>query len=158
MRVAVDQKMIDEFALIPASYVYLLRTRQGHQEVLLQLRQNTGWKDGHWAAGAAGHVDRGETAVEAALREAREEIGVEISDLRFEACMQQTRHAGSVDERVDFYFSAHTWTGTPRIMEPERCGGLRWFSLNALPDSVVDYEMVALRSLGTDQRFLTFGF
>lgn len=38
------------FALIPASYVYLRRDDQ----VLLQQRINTGYMDGHWAAGAAG--------------------------------------------------------------------------------------------------------
>ena len=35
-------------------------------EVLLQLRQNTGYMDDHWAAAAAGHVERGETAYDAA--------------------------------------------------------------------------------------------
>ena len=38
------------YSLIPASYVYLLRDGA----VLLQLRQNTGYMDGYWAAGAAG--------------------------------------------------------------------------------------------------------
>ena len=35
----------------------------------------------HWAAAAAGHVERGETALEAARREALEEIGVSGLDL-----------------------------------------------------------------------------
>src|SRR5688500_5610066 len=113
-------EMTSPFALIPASYVFLLRACDGHDEVLLQLRRNTGWMDGHWAAGVAGHVDRGETASAAAIREGREELGIDIIDLRFEACMQQTRHAGLIDERIDFFFSARTWIGTPRIMEPER--------------------------------------
>lgn len=50
------------FALVPASYVYLLRG----DDVLLQQRQNTGYMDGYWVAGAAGHVDPGETARQAA--------------------------------------------------------------------------------------------
>ena len=45
--------------------------------MLLQLRQNTGFMDGHWAAAAAGHVEKGETAYDAARREAAEEIGVD---------------------------------------------------------------------------------
>ena len=60
------------YSLIPASYVYLLRDGA----VLLQLRQNTGYMDGYWAAAAAGHVERGETAYDAAQREAHEELGI----------------------------------------------------------------------------------
>ena len=60
--------MIDRFVVVPASYLFLLRD----DEVLLQLRQNTGFMDGHWAAAAAGHVERGETAYDAVRREAAE--------------------------------------------------------------------------------------
>ena len=64
--------MSDRFVLVPASYVYLLREGDAGTEVLLQLRQGTPYMDGHWAAAAAGHVERGETAYDAARREALE--------------------------------------------------------------------------------------
>ena len=51
--------MTDRFVVVPASYVYLLREADGATEVLLQLRQGTPYMDGHWAAAAAGHVERG---------------------------------------------------------------------------------------------------
>ena len=44
------------FVVVPAAYVFLLRARARHR-VLLQLRQNTGYMDDHWAAAAAGHVE-----------------------------------------------------------------------------------------------------
>ena len=40
------------FSVVPAAFVLLLRDGK----VLLQLRQNTGFMDGHWACAAAGHV------------------------------------------------------------------------------------------------------
>jgi 8-oxo-dGTP diphosphatase len=46
----------DRFRVVPAAYVFLLRAgipESGADEVLLQLRQNTGYMDGHWAAAAA---------------------------------------------------------------------------------------------------------
>jgi 8-oxo-dGTP pyrophosphatase MutT (NUDIX family) len=87
--------VIDRFRVVPASYVFLLRPAGADRgdEVLLQLRQHTGYMDGHWAAAAAGHVERGETAYDAARREAREEIGVDLGDLSFLTSMQRTQHA-----------------------------------------------------------------
>jgi 8-oxo-dGTP diphosphatase len=152
--------VIDRFRLVPAAYVFLLRAGSPDgDEVLLQLRQNTGYMDDHWAAAAAGHVERGETAYDAARREAREEIGVELGDLAFVTSMQRTRHAAPIDERIDFFFTGRRWTGEPRIIEPAKCAALEWFSLDALPDPVVPHERVVLDGLGTGlESYTTFGF
>ena len=79
--------------------------------MLLQLREGTGYMDGHWAAAAAGHVERGETAYDAARREAAEEIDVHDLELTFLTAMQRTAHADPIDERIDFFFSARSWSG-----------------------------------------------
>ncbi len=151
--------MLDRFTVVPAAYVFLLREGPaGAPEVLLQLRQNTGYMDDLWAAAAAGHVERGETAYDAAHREAAEELGIEGLDLRFELTMQRTATGEPIDERVDFFFTATTWSGEPRIMEPRKCADLRWCSLDALPDDVVPHEALALASLGRGVPYLTFGF
>ena len=152
--------MVDRFRVVPASYVFLLRpAASGDDEVLLQLRQNTGYMDGHWAAAAAGHVERGETAYDAARREAREELGIEVPHLDFVTAMQRTRHAEPIDERIDFFFSARAWTGEPRIVEPTKAAALEWFSLDRLPDPVVPHERVVLDGLGTGlESYTTFGF
>ena len=64
------------FRVVPAAYVLLLRPAgSGPDEVLLQLRQHTGFMDGHWACAAAGHVEAGESVLAAAVREAAEELG-----------------------------------------------------------------------------------
>ena len=146
------------FAVVPASYVYLLRDGAGGPEVLLQLRRGTGYMDEHWAAAAAGHVERGETAYDAARREAREELGIEAVELVFETTMHRTAHGEPVDERVDFFFTARAWAGEPTIVEPEKCAELRWCRLDELPEPVVPHERVALEHLGTDARYLTHGF
>ena len=116
--------------------------------------------DGHWAAAAAGHVERGETAYDAARREAAEEIDVHDLDLTFLTAMQRTAHADPIDERIDFFFSARSWTGEPRIVEPAKCADLRWFRLDALPDPVVPHEHTALRGLraGVLAAYTSHGF
>ena len=148
------------FVVVPASYVFLLRDGADGVEVLLQLRQNTGYMDDHWAAAAAGHVEQGETAYDAARRETLEEIGVEDVALEFVTSMQRTRGGEPIDERVDFFFTARSWRGEPRIVEPEKCADLRWCPLDRLPDPVVPHELMVLQAVrgGAAPPYTTFGF
>jgi 8-oxo-dGTP diphosphatase len=156
---------LDRFVVVPAAYVFLLRdgalsSGGGGPEVLLQLRQNTGFMDDHWAAAAAGHVEKGETAYDAAHREAREEIDVGDLALTFLTAMQRTRGGEPIDERIDFFFSARSWSGTPRIVESGKCAALEWFPLSALPDPVVPHELQVLHGIieGEIPSYTTFGF
>ena len=159
-------KGIDQrFVVVPASYVFLLRDgaqppARGGTEVLLQLRRGTGYMDDHWAAAAAGHVERGETAPDAARREALEELGVSDLALEFVTSMQRTGGGEPIDERIDFFFTARSWSGTPRIVEPDKSGGLEWFPLSGLPDPVVPHELKVLRGIieGELPAYTTFGF
>jgi 8-oxo-dGTP pyrophosphatase MutT (NUDIX family) len=156
----VSTTAVDRFVVVPASYVFLLRDGLSGTEVLLQLRRNTGYMDDHWAAAAAGHVEQGETAYDAARREALEEIAVTDLDLSFVTAMQRTRGGEPIDERIDFFFTARSWAGEPRIVEPEKCAELRWCALTDLPDPVVPHELSVLDDLrsGTTTAYSTFGF
>jgi len=151
---------LDRFVVVPAAYVFLLRDGVGEPEVLLQLRQNTGFMDDHWAAAAAGHVEKGETAYDAARREAREEIDVDDLSLSFATAMQRTRGGEPIDERIDFFFTARSWSGTPRIVEPAKCADLAWFPLSELPEPVVPHELAVLQGIIGDDlaSYTTFGF
>lgn len=150
--------MPDRFTVVPASYLYLLREGDHGTEVLLQLRQGTGYMDGHWAAAAAGHVERRESAVDAVRRETAEELGLSGIEPVFELTMQRTQGGAAIDERVDFFSTCRSWVGEPRLMEPDKAAELGWFPLTALPDPTVPHEQVALTHLGGSTRFLALGF
>jgi 8-oxo-dGTP pyrophosphatase MutT (NUDIX family) len=150
--------------VVPAAYVVLLRDgTDGSAEVLLQLRSGTGYMDGHWACAAAGHVERGESVVQAAVREAAEELGLDVdaSDLTPLCGMHRTAGDGNdVNERSDFFFTLRRWRGDARIREPRKAVDLRWFPLAELPDPVVPHELVVLEAVraGVVPAFFTVGF
>ena len=157
--------MPTDLRVVPAAYVYLLRTPPGrevgaHTEVLLQLRQNTGFRDGFWAAGAAGHLDQGETPHTAAARETTEELGLHDVALEPLAAMARTGDGDPLDERVDYFFTARSWSGEPRILEPRKCAELRWCRLDALPDPTVPHEahVLGLLAAGPVPPVLHHGF
>lgn len=151
--------MTDRFRVVPAAYVLLVRGTS----VLLQLRAATGYMDGWWAAGAAGHVERGESVHQAAVRETREELGVVVdpADLEPMCVLHRTASSGApIDERVDFFFAARRWTGEPTTLEPAKSGGLAWYDLAELPETVVPHERRVLTAWrdGTLAPVLAFGF
>ena len=129
---------MDRFWVVPAAYVVVRRA----DEVLLLLRANTGYMDGYWAV-PAGHVERGESAIAAAVRELKEEVGIDVepADLVPVTAMHRTGGNGDpIDERVDFFFMASKWTGEPRLMEPDKAAALEWYALDKLPDPLVPHE------------------
>ena len=148
---------------MPAAYVLLRRSVDGREQVRLQLRRGTGYMDGHWAAAAAGHVEAGESVLEAAAREAAEELGIAIGPASLVPLCAMHRTVaprGPVDERVDFFFECREWEGEPSTQEADKSADLRWFDLDGLPDPVVPHELQVVTALrdGTLQPVVTHGF
>ena len=151
--------MSQSFFVVPSAYVLLRRGRK----VLLQLRQNTGYMDGHWACGAAGHVEANESVQQAAVRESWEELNVEVGVAELEpvCAMHRTGRSGDpTSERVDFFFTVDTWHGSPRIAEPSKASDLRWHDLAGLPPNIVPHERVVLDGIrnGDLPSIVQFGF
>ena len=136
--------MRDKFPV--AVHLFLVRG----DEVLLLRRFNTGYEDGKYSV-VAGHVDAGETVTQTAIREAREEVGVEVrpQDLEVVGVM----HRKSEDERIDFFLVATAWSGELVNREMDKCDELRWASMDALPVDVIPYVR---RGLANYQREVWF--
>jgi 8-oxo-dGTP pyrophosphatase MutT (NUDIX family) len=117
--------------------------------------------DDHWAAAAAGHVEQGESVFETAAREAFEELGVGDLELTPLCAMHRTGRSGDpIDERVDYFLLATSWSGEPRILEADKAADLRWFGLHDLPTPVVPHELQVLEAFrdGTLAPIVTHGF
>lgn len=140
---------VHSFTLVPAAYVLLLRAEaSGQTRLLLQLRHNTGYMDGHWACGAAGHVESGESVTGTALRELREELGIEADPASLVplTAMHRSNDPGgaALEQRVDFFFTLRSWSQDPRILEPGKTAALEWFRLDGLPEPMPPHERYLL--------------
>ncbi len=137
--------MGEHFKALSAVFPVIFRTQEGKRQVLLAQRANTDYMDGLWDFAGSGHVEEGETAVQALVRECREETGtaVDPAHVRF---AHLSHRLGLQGERTyyDLYFFVDSFQEEPRIAEPEKCADLRWFNLEALPRDMIPIRRDAL--------------
>lgn len=150
--------MRERYKTASAVMLFLVREQNGKREILLQKRQNTGYADGMWDCGAAGHVEMGETMRMAMIREAAEELGVTLSpaDVWFATLTHKTSPDGTA--YVNIFFCAECGEAEPRICEPEKCAELRWFSLDALPENLLEDRRAALENFRRGIPYSEFGW
>jgi len=143
--------MSARFRLVSAVHLFLL---DGGRLLLLR-RFQTGYEDGMYSV-VAGHLDGDETVMAAAIREAHEEVGVDLApdDVQVMGVM----HRRSDDERIDWFVTCTRWTGTPRNAEPDKCDDLRWADPRALPENVIPYVRRAIENYLAGRWFDSFGF
>jgi ADP-ribose pyrophosphatase YjhB (NUDIX family) len=121
--------------------VHLLFFRNS-DEILLLKRQNTGFEDGKWSV-VAGRIDGQEEVKTAAIREAREESGVEINPSELEIIGVMHRKNADM-EWIDFFLNVYSWNGQIVNAEPNKCEELKWFKLTELPDNMIPYVRRAI--------------
>jgi 8-oxo-dGTP pyrophosphatase MutT (NUDIX family) len=143
--------MSPRFRLVSAVHLFLL---QGGQVLVLR-RHQTGYEDGNYSV-VAGHLEGNETVVAAAVREAREEVGIELApqDVHVVGVM----HRRSTDERVDWFATCERWTGAVRNAEPAKCDDLRWVNPEALPSNTIPYVRRAIENYRSGRWFDSFGW
>ncbi len=104
-------------------------------EILLTKRsKNTRNEHGKWEA-PGGQVHFGETRKQAIKREIKEELGV---DIQITGVLNVADEILNKDKQhwLPTTFLVKIKRGKPRIMEPEKCDGIGWFSLNKIPKNL----------------------
>ncbi len=143
--------MTQRFKMIASAYLFLVNDGK----ILLSRRFHTGYEDGNYSV-PAGHVEDGETLIECLIREAKEEIGIEIE--KKDVSLVHVMHRKEMDIRVDFFFTIKNWIGTPINCEPQKCDELAWFSLGLLPTNTVLYIALAIESWQRGEVYTERGF
>lgn len=127
-----------------AVFLVLKRIVDGKKEVLLQRRCNTGYMDGKYDMACSGHLEAGEPLAMAVVREANEEIDILIDpkDLELVSIIHPYQ-----EDYINIFFSTQKYTGTPKIMEKEKCDDLNWFEINNLPDNTIERIKNVLKNM-----------
>lgn len=112
------------------SFVSLILRKD--QKVLLIRRFNTGCEDGMYGC-AGGGLDAHETITQALIREAREELGINLNKEDLETVHVVHRKNNLGQEMIGFFIEATQWHGIPCNMEPHKCDDISWFDLEELP-------------------------
>jgi 8-oxo-dGTP pyrophosphatase MutT (NUDIX family) len=106
-----------------------------------------------------GHTETGESPLAAILREANEELGIEISS-------HDVRHIATVavHNEGNEYFALQFQLINPdvfdfRIMEPQKCSELVWADIAKLPEDTIDlFKRIVKESLVNDQTYTQIGY
>src|SRR3989344_1143576 len=136
---------------VVAVYLMLLDVNEG---ILIARRCNTGYEDGKYNF-PSGHVEEGESPIEALIRETEEELGKVMADelrsetpkLRHVSWRPKHDHTG---DRIDMYFEHQTLRSKEKIVngEPDKCDDLKWVYINReLPENFVPHSRVAFEIL-----------
>jgi len=113
-------------------------------KILLLKRSNTGWMDGYYSI-PAGAIDGKETLMEAIIREAKEEVGIVISENDLK--LAHTMHCFTNDEEwLGQFFITETWQNEPKVTEPDKHSEIKREDINTLPETIIPYVKQAIEN------------
>jgi len=104
--------------------------------------------DGTYTA-PGGHVEFGESWVETAAREAEEEVGVTLKNIRF---MAVTNDIMPNDNKhyISIWMEADLASGEPQNLEPHKADKLGWYTFHDLPAPLFEPHWTNLRAARPD--------
>ena len=142
----------ERYTLSVAVFILL---RQDNEICMLK-RSGTGWMDGYYSLPAGGLED-GETLSMAAARELKEETGVSIAPEKLQhAHTQHVRTEGR--SWIGHFFTGNTWTGKPRLAEPDKHSEIIWKHLTRLPEETVPYVRQAIEEINQQNPYSEYGW
>ena len=99
-----------------------------------------------WYSIPGGHLEEGESFVETAIREVKEETGISIHQLEVIAVTNNLdTYKKEGIHHVSVILLTKDFTGEPQIMEPNKCEEWIWIDPNNLPQPHFDASEYAVK-------------
>lgn len=102
--------------------------------------------EGEWCF-PGGHLEFGETIFETARRETMEETGLEVDEFELISVADELRYIKTDNKHyLNIGILAKYKGGEPRVIEPNKCRGWRWFNLNNLPEKIFEGSELTIKN------------
>lgn len=126
------------------------------KKILSIKRTNTGKRDGMFSVPAGG-LENGEDLLSAAIRETKEEIGVDVDKTNVK--LGSVVHCKIDGENwINFVYFTDKWQGFPKICEPHKHSELTWFEKDNLPENMLDYVAKSIKNRESGQLYDQLGW
>lgn len=146
--------MYDSATPYIAAFVILRRGKT----VAFVLREHTAWMNGYYGL-LSGKVEKNESYIQAAIREAFEEGGIKISskDLQY-VHTSHRKSEGDNNTWVDVYFEASSWEGEPYNAQSDQHSELKWLDMDKLPANIIPPVEHALKAIEKGEVYSEYGW
>ena len=114
-----------------------------------------GKRAGEYAGGEyafpGGHIEYMESFEECVRREVREEVGIEVKNIKFLNVANVTTYAPK--HYINVEFTADWESGEPQTLEPDKITDWQWCSIDAIPKPLFDFSQQGVESYKTGRNF-----
>ena len=146
--------MSERFKLIDGVFCLIIKDNK----VLMELRKNK--FDAGLYSLVGGCMEDGETVKQAAVREIKEEVGLEVHEDDIEVISVLHRITPKPDswQSIEFVLLVNKFSGNPNLLENNVCGDLKWFPLENLPQNISHYAKQAIDNYINKEMFSEINF
>lgn len=135
-----------------ASYLILRKD----DKIAFVLRSNTSWMNDYYGL-VSGKVEKGESYLQAAVREGKEEAGVVIDQKDLSHVLTMHRLEGEDNHWVDVFFEPSKYEGEPYNAEPHMHSALAWLDPKNLPENVIPSVRFAIEQIEKGNVYCEYG-
>lgn len=123
--------------------IYRTNIKNNSIDILLGERHVNDFGGGTWCL-PGGKLEWGERLAEAAVRETREECGLEVTNVIFRTITDK------VIDGLHFVcavFEAIEYSGNVQVMEPDKIVRWKWFPIRELPENLFEPTRIVIENI-----------